>query len=152
ASVLDNLGTIYRLREHHAEAESTYLEALKAREALAAERPEDVNVLLKLATTRNNLAGLYTAAGKLDKAEKAYAEGCGLLEQLSHEHPEVPTVAIGLATGYQGRAELALRRDLPADAHAWLTKAIAIREELLKKDADDEAVGGQLHEAYRMRA
>ena len=98
----------------YAEAEKRWLAALEEAENFG---PDDE----RLATSLNNLAGLYDNQGKHAEAEPLYQRALAIVEKaLAPEHPD-------LATSLENYARLLRKIDRDAEAKKLESRAQAIR-------------------------
>jgi CHAT domain-containing protein len=100
ATILNNLGALYRDQGKYAQAEPLFERALAIREqVLGAEDPRVANSL-------SNLATLYRDRGKYSQAELFFQRALAIREQvLGSEHPDVANILHNLATLYSDRGK-----------------------------------------------
>ncbi|NEO61572.1 MAG: tetratricopeptide repeat protein, partial [Moorea sp. SIO4G2] len=76
----------------YSEAEPLYQQALKLRKQLLGENHPDV------ATSLNNLAGLYDNQGRYSEAEPLYRQALKIaVQQLGENHPNTQTISRSLS-------------------------------------------------------
>jgi tetratricopeptide (TPR) repeat protein len=97
-------------------------ESVAVGESLYARHPGDPDILYRLASSYNNLGGLYTLLGRNGEAEKAQLRGMQLGETLAAQHPAIVNYSVSLAGSYVNLGELAQRHGNPAAALSWLQK------------------------------
>jgi len=121
--VLANLcgwtGYYFNSQGRSAEAESLYDEALKiCRKALPEGHPE-------IATSLNNLAGLYESQGRSAEAEPLYDEALKICRKaLPEGHPDIATSLNNLATLYKSQGRSAEAEPLYNEALEIFCKAL----------------------------
>jgi len=109
-------------RARYAEAEPLYVQALALSKKLLGEEHPDV------ATSLNNLAGLYYSQGRYAEAEPLFAQALALTKKLlGEEHPDVAGSVNNLAELYrvQGRY---------AEAEPLYVQALALWQKLLGEE------------------
>jgi hypothetical protein len=123
ASSMTRVGMTLLKKGEYGKAEPRLKRALAVRKQLLGEAHPDV------ATSLNNLAGLYYSQGRYGEAEPLYLEALAMRKQLLGEaHPDVATSLNNLASLYDsqgryGEAEpryleaLAMRKQLLGEAH-----------------------------------
>jgi tetratricopeptide (TPR) repeat protein len=119
ALLLSRTGYYLEERAQYSEAEPLYKKALELRQRLLGEEHPDV------ATSYNNLAGLYRSQGRYSEAEPLYKKALELYQRLlGEEHPDVATCYNNLAALYdwQGRY---------SEAEPLYKKALELRQRLL---------------------
>jgi len=96
ATILNNLGVLYRSEGDYDAAEPLYKRSLGIREkALGPDHPE-------VATSLNNLGVLYASKGDHEKAEPLYKRALAIREkELGPNHPEVAVTLSNLAVLYR---------------------------------------------------
>ena len=105
----------------YADAEKLFLAALEEAEGFGPDDP-------RLATSVNNLAGLYQAQGKYVKAVRFYKDSLAILEKaLGPDHPRV-------ATSLENYAELLRETKREAEAAKLEARAKAIRTKHAQKN------------------
>ena len=126
--LLGKLGRYLYDRGLYEEAEPLYQRSLAIREkALGSNHPS-------VATTLNNLAGLYESQGRYEEAEPLYERSLTISEKaLGPDHPSVATTLNNLALLYesQGRYE---------EAEPLYERSLAIREKALGPEHPTVAV------------
>ena len=126
--LLGKLGRYLYDRGLYEEAEPLYQRSLAIREkALGSNHPS-------VATTLNNLAGLYESQGRYEEAEPLYERSLTISEKaLGPDHPSVATTLNNLALLYesQGRYE---------EAEPLYERSLAIREKALGPEHPSVAV------------
>jgi CHAT domain-containing protein len=106
-----------------------YLRALKISEASLGEDHPSV------ATTLNNLAGLYEAKGEYDRAEPLYLRSLKIKEaSLGEDHPSVATTLNNLAGLYEAKGEY-------DRAEPLYLRSLGIRKALFGKTGHPDLVG-----------
>jgi tetratricopeptide (TPR) repeat protein len=128
ARLLDDAGFYLRERGRYTDAKPLSERALAIREkAPASEHPDDV------ATSLNNLAGLYRIQGQYAKAEPLFERALAIREKaLGPEDPKVAWSLNGLATLYVAQGQY-------AKAEPLYERALAIREKALGPEDRDVA-------------
>ena len=91
----------------------------------------DKETQTELATSYNNLAGLYKSMGAFEKAEPLYDKALSIREKvLGEEHPDTATSYNNLAVFYYNTEEL-------EKAYAFMKKAVDVRETVLPENHPD---------------
>jgi len=125
--LLNQCGYYLNERALFVDAELPYVRALEISEKELGKNHLDV------ATSLNNLAGLYYAQGKLTNAEPLYTRALAIKEKaLGKDHPIVATSLNNLGLLYHAQGKL-------KDAELLYCRALAIREKSLDKDHQDVA-------------
>ncbi len=102
----------------YSDAVNSFQAAAKDAEAFGPQDP-------RLATSLNNLAGLYHQQGKYNEAEPLYKRSLAIVEKaLGHEHPHVATSLNNLAELYRFQGKF-------VDAEQLYKRSLAIREKAL---------------------
>jgi CHAT domain-containing protein len=128
ATLLNDLGVLYRAQGRYADAEPLYRRALAIREK--AFGPGHLGVAVSL----NNLALLYNSQGRYADAEPLYRRALPIYEKaLGPDHPDVATPLNNLAGLYKTQSRY-------ADAEPLYRRALAIREKALGPDHPDVAI------------
>jgi tetratricopeptide (TPR) repeat protein len=130
----------YYLNERglYAEAEPLYREALAIlRKALPEGHPD-------IATSLNNLAGLYRDQGRTTEAEPLYREALAILRKaLPEGHPDIALSLNNLAEHYRGQGRT-------TEAEPLFREALAMRRKALPEGHPDIALSlNNLAELYR---
>ncbi|MFM7425444.1 MAG: tetratricopeptide repeat protein [Elainella sp.] len=136
ASLYQQLARVYRNRLNRGEAANYPTEAAKAiryfEKAIALQT--DLDLPLDLATSLNNLAGLYRAQGRYAEAEPLLLRALDITEQqLGAGHPHV-------ARGLNNLAELYRAQGRYAEAELLHLRALDITEQQLGSDHPDVAL------------
>jgi tetratricopeptide (TPR) repeat protein len=127
ATVLNNLGELYRVRGKYAEGETLHKRALAIREeVLSLDHTE-------IARSLNNLAALYYTQGKYTEAEPLFKRALDISEQaLGADDPQVARNLNNLAELYSDQGKY-------AEAVTLQKRSLAIREKLLGAEHPDVA-------------
>ncbi|GBG25815.1 Kinesin light chain 3 [Hondaea fermentalgiana] len=119
ADALESAGFLFTSRWLFDSALANYEEALSIRKEALGDRHPDV------ATTLNNIAGVYDDQGRYEEALAYYEEALLIRKKsLGDRHPDVATTLSGIASVYYSRS-----RD--EEALANYEEALSIREEAL---------------------
>ncbi len=127
ALLLAETGCYLDERAQYSEAEPLYQDALAMRKLLLGEKHPDV------ATSLNDLAGLYYNQGRYAEAEPLYQEALAMRKRfLGEEHPDVATSLNSLALLYYNQERY-------AEAEPLYQDALAIYKRLLGEEHPDVA-------------
>jgi tetratricopeptide (TPR) repeat protein len=127
ALLLSRTGYYLKERGQYSEAEPLYKKALELLQRLLGEEHPDV------ATSYNNLAGLYKSQGRYSEAEPLYKKTLELRQRLlGEEHPDV-------ATSYNNLALLYYYQGRYSEAEPLYKKALELRQRLLGEEHPDVA-------------
>lgn len=132
ASILNNLGNLYRANNKMPEAEKALNEAMSIRRQLADKNPDIF--LLYLANTLNNIGEYYRLNNKMPEAENAYTEALSIRRKLADKNPDtyLPNVAETLNNlGNYFRAN----QKMP-EAEKALIEALSIGRQLVARNPD----------------
>jgi tetratricopeptide (TPR) repeat protein len=133
ARTLNNLAALYSATQRMNEAETTYLEALSTRRALAQANPDAY--LPDVAATLNNLAALYSDTQRMYEAETAYQEALSTRRALAQANPDayLPDVAATL----NNLAILYSVTQRMKEANTAYLEALSTRRALAQANPDD---------------
>ena len=110
-AMLNQAGFFLHDQGRYSEAEPLYQEALALRQRLLGNDHPDV------ATSLNNLAGLYGAQGRYSEAEPLYQEALALRQRLlGNDHPYVATSLFNLGSLRYGQGQFANAKSLLLEA------------------------------------
>ncbi len=129
ASLYHSLGTALKDHVRYAEAEVAYGQALQRREQqLGADHPD-------VATSLNNLAGLYDSMGRYGEAEPLYERSLAIDEQVyGPDHPAVATSLNNLAGLYKSMGRY-------GEAEPLYLRALAIQAKTLPENHPYNKIG-----------
>ena len=119
ATIMANLGTLYKNLGDYPKAEKYLFRALKFEEkAFGTEHP-------KLAPTLNNLANLYISQARYAEAEPLYQQARAIREKaLGPDHPDMATTLNNLALLYKSQGRYTEAEPLYQQARAITEKAL----------------------------
>lgn len=129
-----NLGTLYAMTDRPAQALPYLEESVQLCQRVRDEFPQVVIYQNALAAALNNLGGVYTLLGDNVKAYEAHERSLAIRKSMADAHPAVMEYAIRLASSYTNMGELDVREKQPERGLNWLDKAVAVLDEVLKKE------------------
>lgn len=134
AATIDLIGQFYRDEGNTTAAETEYRTALKIRQKLVDEVPEnnrDADMLkVGLAGSFNLLGNLFGQRGQLKEAEAEYGKALAIYQQLVDTNPAVTLHHALLADGYRQIALLNQQKGQFSEAEILFHKALAIRKQM----------------------
>jgi tetratricopeptide (TPR) repeat protein len=132
ASILNNLGVLYRHQNRMDEARQAFEEALKIRRELARKSPE--TYLPDVATTLNNLGNLHHHQHRMVEAHQAFEEALKIRRELAQKDPEsyLPDVAETL----NNLGNLQLDQNQMDKARQSYREALKTFRQLAQKDSE----------------
>jgi serine/threonine-protein kinase len=124
--------------------------ALKYYRDFAREHRDDRNLQVELARAQARVGRITEDVGTMPDAHKAYQESRTLWEQVVRDHPGEPAHERELAQCYVNLARVEFRYlAQPAEAKAWLDRALAIDERLAGDHPRDLAFQAGLARTYQ---
>jgi tetratricopeptide (TPR) repeat protein len=126
-SLYNSLGNAYKDKIQYADAEASYVKALKLSEfQIGIDHPNTADSL-------NNLAELYRSQGRYSEAEPLYLRSLQIIEQeLGADHPDTATSLNNLAGLYESQG-------CYSEAEPLYLRSLQIREQQLGADHPDTA-------------
>ena len=132
ATVLVNLGLLYKDMRKFDKAEKMYKRALQMRRERA-EKNFDIDAYADVAHALNSLGSLYWTTHRFDDAETVYTEALKRYRVLAQENPGyTPHLAVALSN----LGVLYWNTQQFEKAEIYLTEALAIKRELREKNPD----------------
>ena len=127
-----------------AAALASYRKALAIREALAAAKPEDVQVRSDLAVSYMRIGELLVDGGDVAGAIEVYRKGLEMREALSAADPANAQIGLELALGYRTFFRFLATIGSYSEADKNLLKAVEISEALFAADSTNAQVRREL--------
>jgi tetratricopeptide (TPR) repeat protein len=116
------------------ESADAYDNALRLQTQLHSEHPDNAQYQQELARTHYNRGILRYSLGEVQNSDTDFREAARLLTPLAQNGSD-PAAAQELARVYNDRGNLLIHEDRLTDAHELYQQAIAIHENLIKKEA-----------------